>query len=181
MYTSVLLMACAGFSANTAPAATVSPVWTENYFTAMEKGQKEKKPLAVFVASGTGNFEKALQDGIIGEETRKVLHQQYLCVYLDQDDPVQKKLVQKFGIHSGHGIILSDRAGELQAFHHDGTLAGAELLRQLVHFADPSVEVKTTIYTRPQQRVSYYPQQNVQSFFQGSYAPAAVSRPVQNC
>ncbi len=53
------------------------------------------------------------------------------------------------------GLVLSDRSGSVQTYHHDGTLSDDELASQLQHFADPALEVHTTI-TNVEPRVSFY-------------------------
>lgn len=158
MYTSVFASLCVGIMAS---AATAAPRLTEDYFSAMRQGQKEKRPLAVFVASGNGNWEKAVKEGKIEEATKKLIERDYILVYLDKDKAAARKLVDQFGIHSSQGLVLSDRAGQLQAFHFDGAIGEGELRQQLEKFADPQIEVKSTVYAQPTtSRISYYPSQS---------------------
>ena len=154
MYTSIVLFAFAGFSSTAEN--VVAPSWLTDYPQARKQGAMEKKPLAVFVGNGEGGFHKLSQEGQLNNTIKKTLANHYVCVYLDSGSQSQQALIKALAITKGQGLVLSDRTGGLQAFHHDGTLSTAELSKQLSHFAASEVEVRTTI-TNVNQRVSYYP------------------------
>jgi hypothetical protein len=52
------------------------------------------------------------------------------------------------------GLVISDRSGKIQAYHHDGGLAASDLAAKLERFADPDLEVQST---ESNVRTSYYP------------------------
>ena len=51
MYTSLLVFALSAYSAHPA-VVPVGPQWIDDYSVAYQRGQTEKKPLAVFVSNG---------------------------------------------------------------------------------------------------------------------------------
>lgn len=130
--------------------------WRTNYSAAQVEGRKAGKPLAVFVGAGRSGYEQLVREGSLTDGARKLLGTDYVPVYLDTRKPENRQLLADLGITSGHGLVLSDRSGDLMAFHHDGTLTPAELSRQLRRFADPDLEINTTS-TNTTQRDSFYP------------------------
>lgn len=167
-----LTAACLLVAASASSAADVA--WLTNYPEAQEQGQREQKPLAVFVGSGRAGHAKLVQEGSFSNGVRKILADHYVCVYVDADRDENQRLLRALDITGDHGLVISDRTGQIQAFHHSGALAADELNRQLQHFADPNVPINTTVTNAPQ-RVSYYPptppavnpyQQNVVPSFQ---------------
>jgi hypothetical protein len=150
MYTSVVL-ALVGLYA---PTLDQEPVWNANYWQARKQGQQQGKPLAVFVGSGQAGFEKLSREGRLSPAVRRTLQASYVCVYLDTNTREGGSLAETFAINNGVGVVLSDRTGQTQAFHHDGELAETDLVHNLQRFADPDVVVQETITNH---RVSYYP------------------------
>jgi hypothetical protein len=160
MYTSVALIALAGFF--TGPAAPSEPVWRNDYFEAQRIGKKDHKPLAVFVGSGSAGYENIPKEGKMNAETRKVLQENFVCVYLDTAHQESTDLVSAFSITKGQGLVISNRAGDYQVFHCDGTLPESELLRQLNQVGQLEEAIPAThSYYAPQTRTSYYPPANV--------------------
>src|SRR3954449_651734 len=138
MRTSIGSLVLAGFLV--APlAASAQEVNWRSYPEAQEQGQKAGKPLAVFAGVGPGGPEQFIEEGALTPEVRKILADQYVCVYLDANRPADEALIRQFGIKRNKGLVLSDRSGEVQAFSHDGTLSASDLTRQLRLFADPNV------------------------------------------
>jgi hypothetical protein len=169
MRTSLCFLALAGCWLAPLPSASADEVvWQKSYRQAQEHGQKAGKPLAVFVGVGQTSPEQTVQEGSFSNEITKILADHYVCVYLDADRPENRSLVEQFGITARKGLVLSDRTGELQAFHNDGPLKAAELAKQLRHFSGPNVVVQTTVSNAAQGRVSFYPPQ----------APAAAPAPL---
>jgi hypothetical protein len=152
MYTSVGFVALAMCLVN----SLASPAWETDYNQARIVSQNEKKPLAVIIGSGDQGFQKLCKDGQLGEGVRKLLVNNYICVYVDASTSHGKKLAADFAILKGKGMVISDRTGSLQAFHHDGDLSAADLTKSLKRYADPNHVVKTT-ETAQNDRVSNYP------------------------
>jgi hypothetical protein len=116
----------------------------DDYSIAYQRGQKEKKPLAVFVASGPRGWDRLSRDGKLGREIEQILGASYVCVYLDADKEDNKKLASSFDLTRQRGLIISDQTGAKQAFRSEETLTNADLARSLKKFADPDVVVSTT-------------------------------------
>ncbi len=132
------------------------PVWHNDYRQAQKHGLAAKKPLAVVVGSGAAGYRSLCHEAGF-DNVKQLLASQYVCVYLDTSRPEGRRLADQFSITRPQGLILSDRTGALQAFHHDGPLAQQELDANLRRFADPQVEVHTTLSNT---RTSSYPTEN---------------------
>ena len=148
MYTSCVALVCSLFATGSAP------VWHRSYGQALEAGQRFGLPVAIFVAAGD-DADQILHKGEMSNEIRKVLAEQYVCVVLDparDHDLVETLLITKKA-----GLVIGDRTGSLQAFHHDGKINQQDLARRLQQFADPTVVVRTTQTNATVQRVSFYP------------------------
>lgn len=171
MYTSFSLLALAGFLVAPAPSASHEPTWWRDYRLAQEAGLKEQKPLAVFVGNGYGGYHKLAQEGQLTDSVKQVLADSYVCVFLDTASPNQEGLIKALAVTKGNGLIISDRTGNVQAFHHDGQMAQTELAKNLQHFAEPGVEVRTTVTNV---RVSYYPEST--GTYRQNYVPATMTR-----
>jgi hypothetical protein len=65
-------------------------------------------------------------------------------VYVDTAQPEGKRLAAAFDLSGGPGLVLSNHAGDLQAFRHAGDLADADLARYLKRYTDPARVVRTT-------------------------------------
>jgi hypothetical protein len=154
MYTPLLLIALTGL-----PAADVAegPAWLKDYSSARKVGAEEKKPLAVFLAPGADAWHKVARDGKLGKEAEQLLSGSYVPVHINTSTEAGRKLAAAFEVESGTGLVISDRAGKLMAFHHDGDLSTAALTRHLTKFADPSHVVEETETNEPIVRQSYYP------------------------
>lgn len=157
MYTSFLSL-----SLVLTPAAT--PAWQPDYGSALDLGQKQAKPVAVFVGYGPGGAAQLVKEGQLSQDAAQLLADKYVCVYVDQTNG-GARLARDLGISQGAGLVISDRTGGYQAFHHDGKLAQAELTQRLRQFADPQLVVTRTV-TNAGSRVSYYPESG------HTYAPA---------
>jgi len=163
MYTSILLVALTGFPAQ----ANVeeAPAWQTDYGQARKQGESEKKPLAVFVAAGKNGWKKLSKDGALGKEIEKTLTTSYIPVHIDSSTEAGKNLAAALGLESGLGIVISDSAGSLMAFHHEGKLANRDLARYLNRYADPDrVVSRTDTNPEPAPVRSYYPPQQPFNF-----------------
>jgi hypothetical protein len=175
MYTSIVLVALTSSVAASAPVENLT--WEKNYVQARQLGQTGKKPLAVIFGSGLKGFDKLSRDGQFNSEIQQALGDKYVCVYVDVSTDEGKKLASTFEVTSGTGVVLSNRSGDLQAFHHDGQLSNADLSKWLTRFADPSVVVRTTM-TNASLQVSTYPTSygssaSYNGYIQNGYSPGS--------
>ena len=116
-----------------------TPTWNGSYSQAQEEAAG-KKPLAVVFGSGQEGWTKLVRS----EESKKLLSEQYVCVYVDTASEAGKKLAGTFAIKNATGLVLSDRSGAVQAYWHNGDLAETNLLRSLRKYGAPQVVVSTT-------------------------------------
>ena len=151
MYTSLAFLAFTHLLA-----VPSSPSWANDYWRALKQGQLEQKPLAVFVGSGQEGYRSVARERNLPGSVQS-LARNYVWVYLDTTTPGGQELARDLNITKGTGLVISDRTGTLQALHHDGDLAVADLERHLERFADPGFVVQTT---ESNVRTSYYPQQS---------------------
>jgi hypothetical protein len=152
MHTSLVLVALALLNS----AALESPAWMTDYDLARKTGREEQKPLAVFVSSGTRGWHRVTKEGKLANETARILADDYVCVYVDSDAAWGKRLASALELPDGLGLVISDRTGRLQAYHHVGDVANEDLARNLHRYADAERPVRTT-ETDSSQHVSYYP------------------------
>jgi hypothetical protein len=152
MYTSALLVGLTGLLA---PSVLAEPVWLTDYGAARRLGQEGGKPLAVFVGSGKAGWNQLATEGQLSNESRRVLSDKYVCLYVDLGGPDGKRLAGSFELAGGPGLILSDQTGKLQAYRHEGDLADDDLIRSLQKYGDPDVVVLAT-EDAGLQRTSYY-------------------------
>ena len=180
MNTAFALAALTSFVLGTSP---TTPTWNGSYSQAQEEAAG-KKPLAVVFGSGQDGWSKLVRS----EESKKLLAEQYVCVYVDTTSESGKKLAKSFAINNETGVVLSDRSGGLQAYWHNGALADSSLVRSLRKYGDPQVVVNTT-EREGVSRVSYYPSVDNGGFVSGGtiingvYSPTVIrsSCPGGNC
>src|SRR5581483_4885253 len=128
------------------------PVWRD-YFIAAETGTRENRPLAVFVGKGKNGFHQVVREGKLSEDVLRYLPKQYVCAYVNIDSPEGKALAGSLAITKGTGLVISDRTGSFQVYHHNGAFAdGATLLKHLQRFAG----VTQVTRTESNESVSYY-------------------------
>ncbi len=153
MYTSVLLLALSGVAA---PAdAAEGPSWEKDYGIALKQAEQEKKPVAVFLCPGKAGYDKLCRDGGLGDEAKKALAADYVCVHIDTSSADGKDMAKDFGLSNAKGLVLSDRGGQKQALRYEGDMTSSELGGYLRRFASPDLVVSTT-ETNPGSRTSYY-------------------------
>lgn len=151
MYASIALFALSGVFA----AIDDGPKWLNDYHLARKQSASENKPLAVFVGSGREGWNKVSREGELAKDVQRLLSQKYVCVYINRMENEGWKLAHAFELTAGPGLIISNRAGQLQAFRHEGDLETADMERYLARYADPD-RVVTQTETYPQRRVSNY-------------------------
>jgi hypothetical protein len=160
MYTSVMLFALSGYFAPTTTLIPVAPSWRGDYGLAVKEGQTAKRPLAIFLASGPEGWDKLSKDGGLDREAKEVLLTRYVCVYIDTSKERGRHLAEDFELSNGRGLILSDSAGQKQAFWHDGSLSNEDLNHYLHKYADPDrviVKTETVPQARPAPAPVYRP------------------------
>ena len=143
MYTPTIVFAFIGlFSLD-------QPQWVKDYSLARQHGKEQRKPLAVFVASGKTGWDKISQEGQLDKEVHKILAAHYVCVYVDADKAPGERLANAFELTDRLGLVISDGTGALQAFWHAGGLANEDLVKYLLRYADPQRVTRRTETTSP--------------------------------
>jgi hypothetical protein len=172
MHTSIVLVALAG-TAVASNAVSTEVNWHGDYAAALREGRSARKPLAVFVGTGSHGWDRLSKEGRLNRAATDLLKAEYVCVYVDLDRRAGREMAGSFEIAGGPGLVLSDRRGDNQAFRHEGTLDDADLERQLRKYSDPERVVSRT-ETIAQATISYYPPQPAPA---PVYAPAAPVAP----
>jgi hypothetical protein len=144
MYTSFALIAITGLVSN-----HLFPSWELDYRLAKEHGEKQHKPLAIFVGSGSASWQQITREGKFDADVQKLLAQQYLRVYVDAGTDYGRKVAESFGLTGNAGLFISDRSGGYIAFRHEGTLPAKDLVRHLNRYSDPEHVVRTTETNQP--------------------------------
>jgi hypothetical protein len=153
MFATTLMVALAGFVASN---ALETPSWHADYWSAQRMGKEKHKPLAVFVGSGKEGWNQVDRGGQLSKDITQLLAKTYICVYVDTDLETGKRFAAELEISRGPGLVVSDHAGDYQAFHHRGDLPKDQLVRYLRRYADPERLVQTTETNSPVQQTSYY-------------------------
>jgi hypothetical protein len=109
------------------------PTWQTDYAQARTTASTDNEPIAVFIARGSEAMGRMLADGSISADAARLLRDKYVCLFLDTDTAAGKELAGHFAI--SQGLIISAPGGSVQAYRHAGTVAGADLTRQLTHYA----------------------------------------------
>jgi hypothetical protein len=179
MYTSLLLFALSAGAVPTAEMIPVGPSWRNDYTLALKEGQSSKRPLAIVVGSGPEGWDKLGKDGGLDKDAKDLLHNRYVCVYLDTQNERHRRLAEQLELTKGPGLVIGDAGGEYQAFRHAGALDNDELVRYLRKYSDPERVVARTDTTpdarptpapvsRPAPPVYYPPPRSFQPSF-GSF------------
>jgi hypothetical protein len=121
-----------------------------DYSSARQVVHSERKPLAVFLGRGENGYEKVCRDGSLSKTAQDALRNNYVSVYVDTTSAAGKRLATAFGITKPAGLVISDRGGAKQAYHHDGALTSSDLKRALTRFADRNLVVSHTETISPQ-------------------------------
>jgi hypothetical protein len=140
----ILIAFLAAWSSTSPQIVQVSVKWERDYLHAREIGTRLQKPLAVFVGSGEEGWKKVVRDGGLDANMRRLLVEQFVPVYVNVDSESGQKLAEAFELANKHGLIISDRTGELMAFRQDGDLESKDLVKHLNRLADPEHIVFTT-------------------------------------
>ena len=154
MYTPIVLFAFAGFGATAEN--VMAPSWLTDYTQARKQGAMDKKPVAVFVASGQEGWDKLVRNGSLVKEQKKILGASYVCVYLDVATEDGKRVARSLEIGSNVGLVISDHSGKFMAFHHEGDLDGRALTTYLQRYSDAERTVVRTDTNPGNETRSYY-------------------------
>jgi len=111
------------------------PKWEKSYFEARTWAVENQKPLAVFIGSGVSGWEKVSKDGSFDAKVYQMLKEEYVCVYVDTDTDAGKNLAKAFAVDA-KGLVISDKTGNTQAFHHSGDLSKDLLAKAVERYAD---------------------------------------------
>ena len=182
MFTTTLVVALAGFVAST---TVGSPRWHADYGSAKQLGKEGSKPLAVFVGYGENGWNRVSHEGELGQEVKRLLAKNYICVYIDTNLQAGRQLAAEFEIHDRTGLVVSDHTGKYEAFHHQGDLPNEQLLHYFSKYADPNRTVRAT-ETNPAEPERYYPAESYSVVSQPysqpmRYAPQIMGRRGGSC
>ena len=130
--------------------------WESSYSQGQQQAAAQKKPLVVVFGPGANGWSKIVRAESPAPEVGKLLAEKYVCVFIDTNSPVGKKLAQDFDISGGVGMVISDRTGDTQAFWHQGDMTNDNVVHYLAKYADPQVVVQRTETTNTF-RSSFYP------------------------
>jgi hypothetical protein len=175
MYTSLILFALSASTVPTAELIPVAPSWRNDYSLALKEGQSSKRPLAIVVGSGSEGWDKLGKDGGLDKDARDLLHNNYVCLYLDRNNERHRNLIEQLELSGGPALVIGDASGKYQAFRHEGAMSNEDLDRYLRKYSDPErlvAKTETTADARSAAPVSrpaapvHYPQP---SYFQPSF------------
>lgn len=143
--------------------------WKPSYRDAYIAATESNRPLAVFIGSGAGVWENGFDTKV-----HQLLKQKYVCVYIDASTEAGQALAKTFAVN-GKGLVISDKAGTSQAFHHSGELSKELLVKALERYADrelTSTESAANLAPKPAVQInSYCPSCQFQSSCPGGNCP----------
>ncbi len=126
-------------------ALSSTPGWHSDYGEALKAGAAQNRPLAVFIGTGKEGW-KAVSQGELTDDARKLLAEKYVCLYLDATHADNKRLTDAFNVSSLPVLVLSNRTRDLQAFRHAGTLDGRMLTSVLSRYSDSGTAIRASFY-----------------------------------
>jgi hypothetical protein len=171
MYTSIVVMALTtpGWAlAKTSDQQAVS--FFDDYAVARREGQREKKPLAVFVGRGPMGWKAVTVLPTLTNPVRKLLTDHYIPVYLDTTLARGRQMANALLLDEG--LVLTTHDGGDQAFRHEGKVSCQTLKAALHRYSDPSsapvrTEVRSQVSPAPAKAV-----QRSQSNRVANYTPS---------
>lgn len=143
------------------------PRWQSDYFDARSRAMEAKLPLAVFIGSNKSDWQNGVRESV-DPKISQALRDQYVCVFVDTDTAAGRKLAADFAVN-GKGLIISDRSGNSQQFHHSGDVSRDNLIKALQRYADPNRTFRTT---ETLAQISPPPAPPAPAYNPYSYAPA---------
>jgi hypothetical protein len=118
-----------------------TPNWQTDYSRAMTSAAAQGKPLAVFIGRGEAGYSQVV-GGEIPVDAGQMLANNFVSVYVDTDTAAGKDLAGQFGL--SNGLVISCKAGNVQALRHTGTVAPQALSGYLTKYSEPARVVTTT-------------------------------------
>jgi hypothetical protein len=176
MYASLFVLALTVPGAAPTTDATDSVKWQDSYQTARAAGREQDKPLAVFIGSGSMGWKNFIDEGSLSEKAQKSLGNDYVCVYVDRDQPAGNRLAEQFGVSTGSGLVFSTRDGTGQAFFHAGKIGAAEFQTRMTKYAGTAVVSTTETLTDSRASFSYDPATAGSSMMRGTMTAPPVMR-----
>src|SRR5262245_43392764 len=130
-----------------------APPWQKDYHSAKVQAKDVQKPLAVFIGSGKDGWSKLTYEDTFDPKLNHLLATRYVCVYADRSTPAGKRLADAFEVTDGTGLVISDKSGSVQAYHHSGELSRTDLTATLEKYSDTT---RTVQFTESAVPVRYY-------------------------
>lgn len=157
------------------------PAWLNSYSQARKVAQSKGQPMVLFFGEGQDGWAKWTKDRMLNAEARQLLANQYVSVYVDTMRPEGRELAETFQVSGNQGLVISDRPGTSQAFHHNGSLTNEDLARYLKRYADPNFVcsgtesagmMRTSYYAAPGATTAPAVNYNNFNYLQSGYAPS---------
>jgi hypothetical protein len=120
----------------------VLPTWEADYGKAMTTAVAQQKPMAVFIGKGANGQSGVVSDGQIPAPANQLLHDKFVCVFVNTDTPEGKTLSGQFGLNQG--LVISSKGGSVQALRHTGPVTPTTLTTYLDKYSSPTVAVVAT-------------------------------------
>jgi hypothetical protein len=136
--------------------SSLEPSWQTDYFQAQKDAAALKRPMAVLFGTGPDGWTKVIRMETPSAEVRKLLSENFVCVYVDTKTVAGKRLARDFDLSGSIGLVISSRGGATQAFWHQGDVSNLVMANYLRKYADPTVAVVRT-ETTSTPRTSFYP------------------------
>ena len=134
-----------------------TPVWENDYRTAMARVSEAGKPMVLIVGAGKSGMQSVVTEGAFNDSVTKLLASKFVCVYIDTNTTSGKALAEALQIKTG--VVISDKTGSTQAFSSAIALPRAMLETTLVKYAeaDPKDVRKTETVVDPKRGVAPAP------------------------
>ena len=122
------------------------PAWQTDYRKALALATEQQKPVAVFIARGATGYAGLVSGGGLNGDASRLLRQGYVCLHVDTATADGQRLAGSFQM--AEGLVISSRAGTVQALRHAGPVTQADLTQYLTRFAEPTpaAAVVQTVY-----------------------------------
>jgi hypothetical protein len=121
--------------------ASLAPAWLHDYRMAREVGSRENKPLVVVIGSGKTDWANLAKPAEQDDTINQTLRSSYVCLFVDTDTTEGQDLARSFDM-SGPGVVISNRAGDVQAYRKTGEVPAGELAKDLANHADDAYVVR---------------------------------------
>jgi hypothetical protein len=141
MFTSIAFVALWGALVPQVTRLSLTPEL--DYRQARALAIREQKPLAVFVGKGENAWRSVVRGGP-DADTRGLLTQRFVLVYVDQTTDYGQELAASLNMTGHTGLVISSRGGNLMAYRHEGEIAAADLTRALNFYGADGRVITTT-------------------------------------